>query len=69
MEPSFFLIINLILLSINLNVCFANSNPAIIACWLEINLTFIILSFLTKFEVISQKGIDLHLKQLYTFLI
>ena len=31
-EPSFLLILNLILLSINLKVCFAKSNPATIAC-------------------------------------
>ena len=65
-EPSFFFIINLILLSINLNVCFAKSNPASTACWLEINLTFTILLFLSKFEVISPEGYRSSFKASFT---
>ena len=49
-DPSFFLISNFIFLSINLNVCLANSNPPIIPVWLEINFTFFLILFFNKFE-------------------
>ena len=55
-DPSFFFRLNFIFLSINLNVCFANSNPPIIALWFEINFIFVFLLFLTKLEVISPEG-------------
>ena len=55
-EPSFFLIVNLILVSSNLNFCFANYNTETTSCLLEINLTFISFLFLTRLEVISPDG-------------
>ena len=50
-EPSFFLIINLILLSIWEKECFANSNPAITAFWFDINFAVIILFSFIKLEI------------------
>ena len=44
-DPSFFLVLNIIFLSINLKVCLANSNPPIIPSWLEISLIFFVLLF------------------------
>ena len=42
-EPSFILTINLILLSINSNACFANNNPPITAFWFDKILEIILL--------------------------
>ena len=44
--PSFFFNLNLIFLSINLNVSFANSKPHTIPFWLEINFVFFLYYFL-----------------------
>ena len=55
-DPSFFFVINLILLSNKLKVCLANSKPPIIPFWLLINLTFLEELLSNKFDVISPEG-------------
>ena len=55
-DPSFFLTINLILLSIKLKVFFVNNKPPIIAFWFDKSLTLTILLLLTKPDVISPAG-------------
>ena len=55
-EPSFFLIINLILLSIKAKAYFAKRKPPMTAFSFEINLTLIISLFFINSEVISPDG-------------
>ena len=55
-DPSFFFILNLILLSTKLKACFANNKPPTIAFSFERSLTLTFLLFLTKLEVISPDG-------------
>ena len=55
-DPSFFFVINFILLSNKLKVCFANANPPIIPFWLLINLIFFLEFLPNKFDVISPDG-------------